>query len=105
LKIGGTLTLSEQKKKEEQLQKRQQDLQQLEHRYAQQLMDTRNLRNQEVQDKIFAFVEEYNKAHDNFTIILSKARTSGVLYSLPSMDITGEVLEALNEDYAKNRKK
>ncbi len=105
LKIGGTLTLSEQKKKEEQLQKRQQDLQQLEQRYTQQLMETRAQRNQEVQDKIFAFVEEYNKAHDNYTIIMSKARTSGVLYSLPTMDITGEILEALNADYIKTRKK
>ncbi|MDR2907715.1 MAG: OmpH family outer membrane protein [Bacteroidales bacterium] len=105
LKVGATMTLSEQKKKEEQLQQRQQELQQLEQRYTQQLMETRAQKNQDVQDKIFAFVEEYNKANGNFTIILSKARTSGVIYSLPSMDITEAVLEALNADYSKNRKK
>lgn len=105
LKIGSTLTFSEQKKKEEQLQKRQQELQQMEQRYAQQLMETRTQRNQEVQNKIFEFVETYNKTHGNYTIIMSKSRTSGVLYSLPTMDITEEVLDALNEDYSQTRNK
>jgi outer membrane protein len=105
LKVGATMTLSEQKKKEEQLQNRQQDLQQLEQRYTQQLMEARAQKNQEVQDKIFTFVENYNKENGNFSIIMSKARTSGVLYSLPSMDITAGVIAAMNADYSKTRKK
>ncbi len=105
LKVGSTMTLSEQKKKEEQLGARQQQLQQLEQQYSQQLMDTRTQKNQEVNNQIFAFIEEYNKEHGNFPIVMSKARTSGVLYSLPSMDITVDVIEALNADYSKKRKK
>ena len=105
LKIGTTMTLSEQKKKEEQLQKRQQELQQLEQRYSQQLMDTRTKKNQEVQDKIFAFIKAYNEAHDNYPIIMSKSRTSGVLYALPSMDITETVIDAMNAEYSKTRKR
>ena len=99
-----TMTRSEQEKKEAQLNKRGEELQQLEQRYMQQLMEARAQKNQEVEDRIFAFIEEYNKENGNFSIILSKARTSGTLYSLPSMDITDPVLTALNEDYSKNRK-
>jgi outer membrane protein len=106
LKIGSTMTLSEQRKKEEQLQKRQEELQQLEQRYMQQLMEARSRKTQEMQDKIFSFVEEFNKANDNFSIILSKARSNAsVLYSLPSMDITETVIEAMNAEYSKNRRK
>jgi outer membrane protein len=105
LKIGATLTLSEQRKREEALQKRQEELQKLEQRYTQQLMTLRSQRNQEVEDQIFSFIEKYNETHGNYTIVMSNSRTSGVLYSLPSMDITEPILEGLNTEYAKNRPK
>ena len=104
LKIGATLTSSEQRSREERLQKRQEELQQLEQRYMQQMMETRARKNREVEDEIFSFVEKYNKANGNFTIILSKARSSGTLYSLPSMDITEPVIAAMNAEYSTNRK-
>jgi len=106
LRVGATMTLSEQRRREEQLERRRDELQQLEQRYMQQLMETRARKNQEVQDKIFSFIEEYNKEHGNYTIILSKARSNAaVLYSLPSMDITAGVLIALNEDYGRTRRR
>ena len=106
LKIGATMTLSEQRKREEQLRKRrEEDLPQLEQRYMQQLMELNTRKNREIEDKIFSFIEEYNKKHGNFTIILSKSRSSGVLYALPSMDITQPVLDAMNEEYSKTRGK
>ena len=111
VQIGTTLTLSEQRqreaqfqKREEQFQKRQGELQQLEQRYMQQLMEVRAQKNKEVEDKIFSFIEEYNKAHDNYTFVLSKARSSGVLYSPSSMDITQTIIDAMNAEYAKNRR-
>lgn len=104
LKVGATMTLSEQKKKEEYLNQRNQNIQQLEKTYAEQLMVLRAQKNQEVQDEVFSFIERYNKENGNFTMILSKARTSGVLVSDPSMDITKEVLEAINQEYLKKNK-
>jgi outer membrane protein len=106
LKIGATLTLSEQKKREEHLGKRQEELQQLGQRYERQFMEARAQKLQEVQDQIFSFIETYNKENDNYSIILSKARSSAaVLYSLPSMDITTVVIDAMNAEYSKNRRK
>ena len=106
MRVGATLTLSEQTRQEQDLNKRRENLQQLEQRYMQQLMEVRSQRNQEVQDKIFSFIEEYNKANENYTIILSKARSNAaVLYSLPSMDITTAVIDAMNAEYSQNRKR
>jgi Skp family chaperone for outer membrane proteins len=105
LRIGSTLTLSEQRQREAALQKRQEDLQSLEQRYVQQLMELRSQRNREAEDQIFSFIEKYNQTHGNFSIIMSSARTSGVLYALPSMDITGPILEGLNAEYAQNRRR
>jgi len=111
LRIGHTLTLSEQRQREEQFERRMgqlnsraQQLQALEQRYTQQLIELQAQRSQEVNDHIFSFIERYNEEHGNFTIIMSNARASGVLYSLPSMDITGPILEGLNAEYVQIRR-
>jgi Skp family chaperone for outer membrane proteins len=57
-----------------------------------------------VEDKIFSFIEEFNKQNGNYSIIMSKSRASGTLYSSPSMDITAAVLEAMNEEYRNSRR-
>ncbi len=105
LKVGATLTLSEQKKKEEQLQKTQASLGQLEQQYAQQLGTLRAQRTTEVQDKIFEFIEKYNEENIHADIVFSNARTSGVLSSSKDRDFTNEILDAMNKEYAKNKKK
>lgn len=103
LKVGATMTLDEQNRKEAQLTQRQQNLIQLEQQYSNQLMQHRAQKMEEVQSKIFSFVEEYNKENGNFDMVISSSRTSGVLYSRPAMDITAGVIEALNEDYLKTK--
>lgn len=105
LKVGASMTLSEQKKKEEQLTQAQQNLALLEQRYSEQLIKLKMDRNMELQNIIFDFIKKYNNDHENYAIILSKARTSGTLYSPDVLDITKEILDALNAEYAKNRKK
>lgn len=109
-RIGHTLTLSEQNQREaqfrtreEQIQRRAEELGRLEQRYMQQLMELQSQRNQEIEEAIFSFVERFNETH-GFSIIMSSARGSGVLYSLPSMDITPQILEGLNAEYARTRR-
>ena len=110
-RIGHTLTLSDQnqreaqfRSREEQLQQRAEELQRLEQRYMQQLIELQTLRSREVEDVIFSFVENFNQTQ-GFSIIMSNARGSGVLYSLPSMDITTQVLDALNAEYSQTRRR
>jgi len=110
-RIGHTLTLSDQnqreaqfRNREEQLQQRAEELQRLEQRYMQQLMELQTLRSREVEDVIFSFVEKFNQTQ-GFSIIMSNARGSGILYALPSMDITTQVLDALNAEYSQTRRR
>jgi outer membrane protein len=104
LKVGATMTLSEQKKKEAQLEQRQQNLVALQQRYSEQAAQVQIQKMQEVQEYIFSFIAKYNNDHDKYNIILPRSMTGGVLYADPSMDITGEIINAINEDYGKNRK-
>ena len=110
-RIGHTLTVSDLTQREtqintrlEQIQRRAEELGRLEQRYAQQLMELQMMRNQEVEDTIFAFIERFNETH-GFSIIMSSARGSGVLYAMPSMDITQQVLDGLNAEYAVVRRR
>ncbi|MDR1739916.1 MAG: OmpH family outer membrane protein [Bacteroidales bacterium] len=105
LKIGATMTLSEQKKKEAQLESRQQELAALQQRYSEQAAQHQIQKMQEVQEYIFAFIASYNKEHGKYNVILPRSMSSGILYADPEMDITGEVIEAINAEYAKTRKK
>ena len=105
LKIGATMTLSEQKKKESQLEQRQQNLVALQQRYSEHAAQVQMQKMQEIQDYIFTFIAKYNNEHEKYNIILPKSMVGGVLYADPSMDITGEIIDAINADYSKNRKK
>ncbi|GHV72379.1 hypothetical protein FACS1894201_01230 [Bacteroidia bacterium] len=104
LKIGATMTLTEQHKREDELKKRQEELQALDQRYAQQLALHQQQLQKDISDKIFSFIETYNKEHGNYSLVISKSRSAGVLYSLPSMDVTEDFLSALNADYQKSKK-
>ncbi len=105
LKVGATMTLSEQRKKEEYLTKKRESLEQLSARYETQLMTLRLQRMEDVQNAVFEFIERYNAEHGQYTFVISNARTSGVLYSPANIDITDEVLEAINAEYGQKKGK
>lgn len=104
LKVGATMTLSEQRKKEEYLTQKRDNLEQLGARYENQIVSLRLQRMEEVQNAVFEFIERYNATHGQYTFVISNARTSGVLYSPANIDITGEVLAALNAEYEQQQK-
>ena len=105
LKVGATMTLSEQRKKEEYLTQKRENLEQLGARYENQIMSLRLQRMEEVQYAVFEFIERYNAEHGQYTFVISNARTSGVLYSPANIDITDEVLSALNAEYGQKKAK
>ncbi|MDE5607275.1 MAG: OmpH family outer membrane protein [Bacteroidales bacterium] len=105
LKVGATMTLSEQRKKEEYLTKKRESLEQLSARYETQLVTLRLQRMEEVQNAVFEFIERYNAEHGQYTFVISNARTSGVLYSPANIDITDEVLAAINAEYGQKQGK
>jgi hypothetical protein len=64
--------------------------------YLQEVLTERNT-------KRFAILKEYNK-NKGYKIILSNAMGASVLYSEKSVNITKDVVAALNANYEKNKK-
>lgn len=104
LKIGATLTLSEQKKRESDLEQKQQNIAGLQQTYANQIVNLQTQRMEEVTKTILDYVERYNKENGPYTMVVITGRNSGVLYAEPSMDITRSVLDGLNKEYRESKK-
>lgn len=102
LKIGATLSLNEQKKREAALQQKQQDLMELEKSLGNQMLEKKQNKNIQVQDSIFAFIKRFNQG-SKYSFILEKSRLSGILFANDSLDITNAVLKGLNEAYKKDK--
>ncbi len=104
LKIGATLSLNEQKKREAALQQKQQDLMELEKNLGNQILEKKQSKNIQVQDSIFAYIKRFNQG-PKYSYILERSRLSGILFANDSLDITNAVLKGLNETYKKDKTK
>jgi outer membrane protein len=103
----GQLSLEEQKKTEEKLAKKQQELTALDTELTQQLMAEKETRNMEVHDTIVSFIARFNKTK-NYTFIFERSYGGTLLYANPSLDITDEIMKGLSDEYGKineNRQK
>jgi outer membrane protein len=100
------LTLDQQKKTEEQLAAKQQNIGEMEQNLGMQLQEAKLKRNMEVFDTIINLIKRYNQTKD-YTFIFQQSYGGGLLYANPTLDITSDILKGLNEEYAeriKNKK-
>lgn len=105
LKNGANLTLTQQKDKEKELQRRGNELQQLQPQLMAQLQERQINDNKKLLDAVYAFIKDYNKKHQNFDVIFAKSYISSpVLYIDEGMDITEEIIKGLNEEYKEYKK-
>jgi len=105
LKIGASLSLAEQKRREEGLKAKQNSLIQLESELANKLAARKEEKNNELLDNIQSYIKKFNESK-GYTLILAKSRiSSGILFADESMDITNAVIEGLNNDYKEKKEK
>ncbi len=104
LKIGATLTLAEQKRREANLEQKQQDIAALQQTYANQLVTLQTQRMEDVTNTILSYIERYNEEKGPYTLVVMTGRSSGVLYAQPSLDVTQEVIDGLNQEYQNSKK-
>lgn len=105
LKNGSTLTLSQQQAKEAELKQRAERMATLEQELLAKVAERQITENTKLLNAIFAFVREYNEQNQQFDIILRKTfENTPVLYVNPAMDITQEILDGLNAEYAQVKK-
>ncbi|MBR5783662.1 MAG: OmpH family outer membrane protein [Bacteroidales bacterium] len=103
LKTGASLTLTEQKKTEESLKKRADELAKMEERLMNErtkLESVIQVEQKKMVEAVYAFIRDYNAKNQQFNVILKKSFSeSPVLYMDDDMDITREIIDGLNEEY------
>lgn len=97
-KLENNAFLSRERAEQEQLrlQKKQQDLQELDGKLSQQLMQIQQKMSEELRDTINKFMKEYNK-NNKYELIISNTSSDNILYAAKGYDITEEVTKILNE--------
>ncbi|HEY6914461.1 MAG TPA: OmpH family outer membrane protein [Paludibacter sp.] len=103
-KLENNAFLSRERAEQEQLrlQKKQQELQELDGKLSQQLLQVQQKMSEELRDTINKFMKEYNK-DNKYEIIISNTSNDNVLYAAKSYDITAEVTKLLNERCASKK--
>lgn len=106
LKNGASLTLTQQQAKEAELKQRAERMATLEQELTAKIMERQMTENTKLLNAIFAFVREYNEQNQHFDVILRKTfENAPALYLNPALDITQEILDGLNAEYAQIKSK
>ena len=108
LQTGENMTLTQQQEKEKELKARYEKLSRLEKQYAE-LLPQKQKSLQDELDKmtkaVYNFIADYNAKHEKYNLILAKSYSNTpVLYGDEGMDITQEILDGLNAEYAQVKK-
>lgn len=96
------MTIGQVRAVEEDLARKQQNLQMFEQSISQELMNDQARINKELYDRVTAFLKDYGKQR-GLLVVLKFDPTSDVLYAYDSLDITNEVLAGLNAAYQKEK--
>lgn len=101
-KLENNAFLSRERAEQEQqrLLRKQQDLQEMDGKLSQQLMQVQQKMSEELRDTINKFMKEFNK-DNRFEMIISNTSNDNILYASKGYDITAEVTKLLNERCAK----
>jgi outer membrane protein len=94
----GNMTIGQAKAVEEDLGKKQQNLQLYQRSLEQQIMEDQSKMNEELYSKITNFLKSYGK-EKGLEVVLKYDPTSDLLYGTNTIDITQDVIKGLNEAY------
>jgi outer membrane protein len=95
-----SMTLGQVKATEEDLGKKQQNLQMYQQTLSQQLSIEENKFQKDLYDKITAFCAKYG-TENGFQVIMKKDVTSDILFGSDALDISQGVIKGLNDEFAK----
>lgn len=92
----GALSQSEGEAAQKRLAQMQQNVETRRQRMGNQLMEEQQKFNEELQSRLDAFLEDYNK-DKQYDYILSYAKGGSILFANKSLDITRDVIKGMNE--------
>lgn len=94
-----SMTIGQAKALQEDLGKKQQNLQLFEQRVNQEMMDDQQKLMKELYDRLQAFLKTYCE-ENNVQMVVKYDLSSDVMYGKPTLDITEAVVSGLNSEYA-----
>ena len=94
-----SMSASARQEKEQELMREQQMLQQRQQMAQQQVQAESQKKMDEINEEIESFLESYAKSKGYSYILGTSMQTRSVLYGEESLDITDDVIEALNADF------
>jgi len=97
-----SMTLGQVKAVEEDLGKKQQNLQMYQQSLSQQLMEEEGKLNKELYDRITVFLKKYG-SEKGLQVVLKFDPTSDVLYVGEALDISPDVIAGLNKEYQQEK--
>jgi outer membrane protein len=92
------MTFSQAKAVEEDLAKKQQNLQMYQQSLSQRLMQEEAAFNKDLYERVTTYAKKYGE-ENGLHIILQYTPGSDILYGTPAIDITKDVISGLNEDF------
>jgi len=98
------LSLERAQSEERRLMQKERELQELNSRLSNELLDEQERMNQRLRDTITLFLNSYCKDKP-YSIVLSNTLGDNILYSVEGLDITDEVVNLLNIRYQTGQKK
>ncbi|URW79488.1 OmpH family outer membrane protein [Xiashengella succiniciproducens] len=103
LQNNGFLSLDRAQSEERRLRQKEQELQALNTRLTNDLMEAQNTMNQQLRDTITNFLKDYCK-EKSYSMVLSNTMGDNLLYADSVFDVTDDVVAKLNERYAAAKK-
>ncbi len=100
----GTLSADQRQTTEARLQKEQQSLQTYQQNATAEFQNSQATENGKLYDKIADFAKSYAKEKGYKMVLTYSKANPTILYGDPSLDVTADVLNKLNDAYAKERK-
>ncbi|MDR1552638.1 MAG: OmpH family outer membrane protein [Prevotellaceae bacterium] len=98
----GLITRSQAEQEHGRLMQRQQNLEEEGNKVRNELAEKEIVLLNQIQNAIMTYVNQYN-AEKGYSMIISTTGNSTVLYGNPGLDITGEIIKGINEEYIKSR--
>lgn len=98
----GFLSMERAQKEQERLAKAERDLQVLNQKLSNELMAEQEMLNRQLRDTLINYLNDYAKENP-YKIILSNTLGDNVLYGADGVDITHEIVDALNERHTTSK--
>lgn len=99
----GLITRSQAEQIEQNLQRRQADLEKTGQEMQAKLAEQERVMMNQIIDNMMKYINKYNETKKYSLILNTSAVNTTILYGHPSMNITEDIIKGLNEEYIQNR--